>query len=227
MAPQHNKRNGSGQSPLVGRPISVTHPDKMPYWDYARNKYCRPEDYSFGSVDVVYWLCPIDPHHNSKQSIHHFLMHQADCMYCTRKPVLETYRLSTRFPELAREWHPEYNYHITPDTIEALNPRAVWWQCSKDKSHVFCAPIRSRTVDGLTCPFCSTPNIGQSKCFSKMRPTLAEDWDEEKNHRLRPIDVPADSPLVVHFVCRKTRHQQKPHTIRTAVKNATKKAWTV
>jgi hypothetical protein len=193
----------------------------MAFWDHARNKDLRPEAYSFGCPDVVYWCCPESADHFWKQSVSDFLKRQTDCMTCARKPVVESYRLSTRFPLLAREWHPMFNNHLSPDTVSALSTRVAWWKCSTNGNHVFCAPIRSRTEDGLACPFCAGGSIDKSQSFAAIRQHLVSHWDLEKNHLLRPDCVAANSPVIVHFICPETSHLEKPHTIRTSIQKAT------
>jgi hypothetical protein len=143
-------------------------------------------------------------------------------MYCARKPVLESLKLSTRFPKVAREWHPKFNRHLTPDNVLGLATQAAWWQCAKRKGHVFYAPIRSRTEDGLVCPFCYAHSIEIRNTFATKKTRLVKYWDEKKNFGLTPDDVPADSPIIVYFICPETANHKKPHTIRTSVNSATK-----
>jgi len=108
-------------------PITVTHPGKVKFWNYDLNDGRRPEDFHYGDDAVVAWVCPINPMHRWKQAVSNFLKRQTDCMYCARKPVRESLRLSTKYPELAREWHPTLNDHRSPDTILARDRRSAYW----------------------------------------------------------------------------------------------------
>lgn len=212
---------GSPPTPIIGPNITKTHTSKCDYWDHARNLY-KPEQYTYSCNDQAYWCCPKNKDHHWTQRIIDFLKRQTDCMFCARLPVKESIRLSVLFPKLAKEWHPDYNDHITPETIETRSARPVWWKCSKSSKHIYCAPVKSRTKDGLPCPFCAAKTSKIKNSFGQKHQDLTKYWNWERNHNLDPVTVSCDSPLIVYFHCQETMGSDDPHSIRTTVEKAAK-----
>lgn len=63
--------------------------------------------------------------------------------------------LAERFPEIVKEWHPNRNGNIAPETINSGSKRVVWWQC--EKGHEWEAAVCNRTnsKNHTACPECS------------------------------------------------------------------------
>ncbi len=197
-------------------PITETHADKLDFWDYKKNSH-SPRLYTYGMEDVVHWICPDNQGHTWEQRICDFLRRQTDCPFCARKSIPTTRSLASKYPKIAAEWHPTKNGHVSAYSALALSPSSVWWQCRKRKSHIFCAPIKSRTAGGLECPFCAARSVPVSKTFARVSKEEAAYWNEEKNHGLLPQDVSFDSPLVVCFDCPDNRGDENPHVIRASI----------
>lgn len=192
----------------------------MPYWDRSRNA-TDPEIYTYTNLTQIFWQCPDNETHAWQQPLANFLKRRKNCMFCARKVVPPTLRLSSRFPAVAREWHPTLNRHLTPDNVKSISERSAWWQCSKNTAHTYCAPIRSRTDRNLGCPFCAESTVDKSKVFESVAPKLSAFWDLERNDNLSPANIAADSEIIVYFICPTTADQDHPHTIRTSVFRAT------
>lgn len=202
---------------LLDGPITVTHPNKIQFWDYDRNSH-SPEDFGYKARVKVWWRC--ENNHRWHKSISEFLRRQTDCMWCSRKSVDTTQRLSKRFPKIAREWHEELNTHVSPETILSRSKRESWWQCSSDSSHVWRQPLRSRTLYGAGCPFCQPASEGTS--LASLHNDLAKHWDHERNHGLQPEHVLPDSDIVVYWLCQTNDEGAFGHKLQRTVKSFVK-----
>ena len=110
--------------------------------------------------------------------------------------------LAYRFPEIAKEWHPNKNGLLTPDKINWSSRRKVWWlgKCG----HEWLMSVGDRTVtftrkDGrirkqYNCPFCSNKRVGKGINDLQTRfPQIAEEWHTVKNGDLLPDSIMAGS----------------------------------
>ena len=90
-------------------------------------------------------------------------------------------------PELATEWNHEKNGHLKPAHFTANSGKKVWWMCSE--GHEWQASIKERNK-GQGCPYCSGRYaIKGENDLQTINPTLAKEWDYEKNCGLTPMDV--------------------------------------
>lgn len=63
--------------------------------------------------------------------------------------------------DLAKEWHPTKNGHITPNMVSLGASRKVWWLCSVCR-HEWEATISHR-ANGTGCPKCSIKKVSKAK----------------------------------------------------------------
>ena len=78
------------------------------------------------------------------------------CPFCAGKKPSVTNSLTSLYPEIAKEWHPERNGTLTPGQVVAGSNRKVWWRCTIDPSHSWEAKIVNRTKLGRGCPACKS-----------------------------------------------------------------------
>jgi len=60
--------------------------------------------------------------------------------------------LASRFPEIAKEWHPNKNGELTPLMVAPRSGKKVWWKCNKE--HEWEQTIHDRTRPSQ-CPKCN------------------------------------------------------------------------
>ena len=60
--------------------------------------------------------------------------------------------LATTDPDLAKQWHPEKNGRVSPETVRPASFKVYWWQC--EKGHEFQAAPVHRTRMNHPCPGC-------------------------------------------------------------------------
>lgn len=174
-------------------------------WVASRNYPHTPETVSFGSTKKFWWRCSqgheweASPNNRSKGQ---------GCPYCSNRRVLVGYNdLMSRFPEVAKEWHPYGNNGLGPEDVLYGSHKKVWWKCSQ--GHEWQATIANRTR-GRGCPICSRAEGVSKRSFAAVKrngslaevfPGLLEDWDWEKNE-ISPENISCASTRHVWWKCR-------------------------
>jgi len=132
------------------RDFASTHPELAAEWHPTFNRGHLPSEYSAGSAETVYWLCPIG---------HHYLQRIErrvagyKCSVCSRRTLVPGVNdLATTDPELVREWHSYLNWkkpnEIFPGTA------LYTWRCLREK-HVYEQSVPHRRKS-KGCPKCPT-----------------------------------------------------------------------
>jgi len=108
-------------------------------------------------------------------------------------------------PIVAAEWDTEKNIGISPEEYSGGSEKKVWWRCQKC-NHSWEAKIYSRT-EGHGCPKCGPKRVKSGiNDLATLSPSLAAEWDNEKNLPLRPTDVTGGSNKHVWWKCKKRGH---------------------
>ena len=103
--------------------------------------------------------------------------------------------------ELMAEWNWERNKDITPSQLTLGSSKKVWWKC--EKGHEWQAMIGNRNK-GSGCPYCSGRYaVKGENDLQTINPTLAKEWNYEKNNGLTPVDVMPNSDKKVWWKCSK------------------------
>ena len=148
-------------------------------WHPFLNDDFKPEHFSCGSEKEVWWLGKCG--HEWKTKIFVRALHDSGCPYCSNKKVLTGFNdLESKYPDVAKTWHPTKNADITPSTILYSTEKKVWWMC--EKGHEYEASVFSRTINQSRCPYCSNKEI--LKGFNDLEshfPNVAKEWHPTKN----------------------------------------------
>lgn len=153
--PTRRACQGSGCLYCAGKLVSpektlaVTHPELAKQW-HADNKL-TPYDISAGSGRSVLWKCPIASDHVWKAPINRRAK-TSGCSCCSGYTIVESNCLNTTHPDIAIQWHPTKNGHLTPRDVGAGSNRKFWWGCGK--GHEWQARCTKRAYDGRGCPIC-------------------------------------------------------------------------
>ncbi len=110
------------------------------------------------------------------------------------------HNLETNSPELLTEWDYEKNFPLVPSNFTKRSGRKVHWKC-RQVGHSWEATISSR-VGGTGCPYCKGLKASSEYNLAVKFPTIAEEWDYEKNHPLKPTDVTPFSGKKVFWRCK-------------------------
>ena len=201
-----SRQKGTGKCPICSNKKIVTgindlksqYPALMQQWHTRKNQGLDPSQISPGTHRSVWWIC--EHGHEWRAEIRTRTLGECSCPVCTGKKVKAGFNdLATKYPRIAKEWHPKKNADLTPEQVLGGSVRKVWWRCAK--GHEWRAEIASRCA-GLGCPICSNKIIvpGENDFASKY-PQIADEWDSEKNGALEPTQVSASSNRAVWWKC--------------------------
>ena len=185
---------------LGSNSLAAKYPSIASEWDYEKNKGLQPQDILAASGKKVWWKCPNG--HSYLASVGNKTSARGQgCPYCSSpvKKVLPGYNdLQTKYPEIAKEWHPTKNGALRPENVLGGSSRKVWWLCPN--GHEYEMRILSRTK-GNNCPYCSHQKIlaGYSD-LATTHPHLLAEWDYEKNDVL-PTEIGAGSEIKAWWKC--------------------------
>ncbi len=181
--------------------LSLNFPELAKEWHPTMNGDLTPADVSKGSGKKVWWRCEkfhdweAPPDHRSRGS---------GCPFCSGKYVSDLNRLSTRYPDIAKQWHPSKNGDVTSDDVSYGANKRVWWRC--ERRHEWDAVISSRTLDGVGCPYCAGQRVTDENRLSIHYPDVAKQWHPTKNGDVTPDDVPYRRNKKAWWICEK-RHE--------------------
>jgi hypothetical protein len=119
----------------------------------------------------------------------------------SRKVIIGINDLATKYPDVAKTWHPTLNGDLQPTDVTSKSGRKVWWQCSNNPNHEWQATVAGRS-NGSGCPYCSSIKIlpGYND-LATTDPELAKEWNYGKNDTLMPTDVSKGSNRKVWWIC--------------------------
>ena len=182
-------------------------------WDTEKNGALTPHDVTYGSNRKPWWRC--EKSHEWQAAVYTRTA-GAGCPYCAGKRVWHDGNdFSSRYPEIAAEWHPTKNGALSSSDVTPGTHRKVWWKCSA--GHEWQAEVKSR-VSGCGCPVCANrvvlPGFND---LATTHPALAAQWHPTKNNGLTPADVVAGTERRVWWRCGKNDR----HVWRAAVNSRT------
>lgn len=169
-------------------------------WDKEKNGNLTAREVSRGSHMKIWWRC--ERGHQWQAPVYTRTGAGSGCPYCTgRKLAPGEGSLATKFPELAKEWHPAKNVDLSPEEVPPATHRKVWWRCCK--GHEWQARINSRTR-GAGCPICTNRKVklGEND-LATTHPDLAAQWHPIKNGELTPQNIVAGNRRKVWWQCPK------------------------
>lgn len=175
----------------------LSNPEIAQEWNYEKNGHLKPENVTPNSDKMVWWKCV---HEHEWQAIIGNRNKGSGCPYCSGKKVLKGYNdLLTVNPMVAIEWDYEKNGELKPENFTSNSGEKVWWRCGK--GHEWQATINNRS-NGTGCPYCSNKKvlIGYND-LQTINPTLAQEWNHEKNGELKPENFTSNSGTLVWWKC--------------------------
>jgi len=178
--------------------ILITNPKVAAEWNYEKNSNLKPEHVTSNSNKKVWWRC--NKGHEWQATIDNRNKGNG-CPYCSgRYAVKGENDLQTVNPTLAKEWNYEKNNELAPIDVTPYSSKKVWWKCNK--GHEWQATIKHRN-NGSGCPYCASRKV--LKGFNDLQtvnPTLAREWNHEKNNGLTPVDVMPNSHKKAWWKCK-------------------------
>ena len=90
---------------------------------------------------------------------------------------------------------------MAPDKISYGCHEKAWWQCSINPEHVWPASIKSRSLLGRGCPYCSGRLPTKETCLATKNPEIAKEWNYKKNGKITPDNISFSSNKEFRWVC--------------------------
>lgn len=191
----------SGQRVVQGvNDLESRYPDVAKEWSYARNSDVVPTDITWGSNKKFWWRC-VKCNHEWQARVSDRTRDHNGCPACgNRKLASGINDLATKYPEIAKEWHPTKNGDLKPENIKYISKDKVWWVCAK--GHEYKQAVNLKTLRGAGCPICSSHRVlAKFNDLATKYPEIAKEWHLTKNGDLKPSDVLSKSKLKVWWLC--------------------------
>lgn len=199
------------------RPLSEFFPKLSSEWHSAKNGNLSPEDVTSGSNQRVWWRCSTVPSHEWQAPIKNRTRLNRGCPKCawrSKHPTNE-HNLASKFPVLAKQWHPDKNGELRPQDVTPGSMKRIWWQCLAEAPHVWQSTVCNRTTrqpDGR-CPKC-TGSVSEKNSLAAVHAEIATEWHPSKNGMLTPAGVSRASGKLVWWQCPKNPNHEWEAIIR-------------
>lgn len=180
--------------------LAETHPEIAQQWHSTKNGDLTPSDVTYGSDKKVWWKCPKGDDHEWISSVQKRTSGRK-CPVCSNKKAVLSNCLATKYPEIAKNWHPTKNGDLTPYNVLPKSNKKVWWKCPEGDDHEFYSTISTLILQNVDCPVCAGREVRDSNCLAKTFPEIASEWHPTKNGDLTPYDVTSGSGKKVWWKC--------------------------
>jgi hypothetical protein len=134
--------------------LASLYPALAVQWHPTKNGDLTPDQVVAGSHEKAWWKCPNGTDHEWDAVVKSRTRGTPGCPFCDNQRLSITNSLTSRYPEIAKEWHPHKNGTLSPEQLIAGTAKRVWWRCSINSSHEWEALISNRTQHGVGCPAC-------------------------------------------------------------------------
>ncbi len=183
--------------------LAKTHPHLIQEWHPTKNAPLNPSDVTAGSSKKVWWQCPKEKDHVWFTQIKLRALKGYGCAACRGLIVVPSNSLATRYPEIAKEWHPTKNDTFTAFDVVPGASKKVWWKCDQGDDHEWISTVNNRIACKSKCPVCSGDKATISNCLATKNPEIAKEWHPTKNGDLTPFNVVPRSNKKVWWKCPK------------------------
>lgn len=188
----------------IEKSIVVSNPEILKEWDFEKNGFLKPENFTHGSSVEVWWVCkngcsylmPICNKTRKRKGREK----KNGCPYCDGLKVCDLNSLATVNPKIASEWHPTKNGNLTPNDVRPHSDKKVYWLCS-DNKHTYDATISNKSK-GQICPYCTGHKVDESNSLTVLNSELASEWHPTKNNLLTSDNVTPKSEKIIWWECK-------------------------
>ena len=178
----------------------------MSEWNWEKNNAIGmfPDKLKEQSNKIVWWKCPTCNH--EWESAVYRRTNAIWCPQCWKTEQHTPHKpnkgesFADLFPNIAKEWNLDKNLPLLPSDVKPRASQNVWWRCQL--GHEWQAKVTDR-VTGNGCPYCSNRKaLAGFNDLATINPSLASEWDYEKNYPLLPTQVTAGSKKKVWWHCK-------------------------
>lgn len=132
--------------------LAATQPSIAAEWHPTKNGALTPADVVAGSARRVWWRCRRRSEHEWCASVTNRCLRRSGCPYCSGRSASPDHCLARSRPDLASEWHREYNGKLSPQSVTPRSSQNVWWKCAH--GHEWRARVETRARRRSGCPVC-------------------------------------------------------------------------
>ena len=152
--------------------LASVHPELIPEWS-EKNLPLTPDKITFGSNKRVWWKGACG--HEWETSVKARSKGEK-CPICSGARVIEGINdLATLKPLLAQEWSKKNK--LKPTEVSVASHKKIIWKCKH--GHEWEASVKSRTVNGTGCPYCSHNKVlAGFNDLASQYPDIAAEWSD-------------------------------------------------
>jgi len=143
------------------------YPNLIKEFHSTKNGNLKPEEFTHGSNQKVWWKCPKGEDHEWVSTINN-RSNGDNCPFCSGRKVSRSNNLHVSNSKVASEWHLSKNGNLKPENFTYGSKTKVWWRCHKVEGHEWEATINNRG-NGSGCPYCSQRDKNKIK-----KPSMAQ-----------------------------------------------------
>jgi hypothetical protein len=194
--------------PPLEKSLLKTHPKIAETWDYERNDPLKPEMFTYGSEQIMLWLC--DEGHDYDMSIKRRSRGE-NCPYCisssgSRRRVGFGNDLKSLYPKIVEEyWDFEHN-EIEPSKVSPGSHKRAYFKCTgqnppHEKGCYFDQEIRIFVKWGVRCPYCDGKRVGFGNDLETHHPDITKEFHPTKNGEISPKDIHRGTSKKYWWIC--------------------------
>jgi predicted secreted protein len=173
----------SNRKVVLSNCLQTTHPEIAKQWHPTKNGDLTALNVVAGATKKIWWKCDKGHDHEWITGVN-ARTQGTNCPICSNKKVVLSNCLQTTHPEIAKQWHPTKNGHLTPFDVMIGTSKQIWWKCDKADDHEWATKQRMRRNGKVSiCPFCSGHKTTFSNSLEKLRPEIAKEWHPKKNKK--------------------------------------------
>ena len=176
------------------------YPDLLEEWDYSKN-VIDPFNLTIKKSTKIWWKCQ---QKHSWEAVFSSRIRGKGCPYCSNQKVLIGFNdLETRYPDVAKLWHPAKNNNRKPSEVLAGGNKSFWWlgKCG----HAWESSVW-KAIKGKGCSYCSGRAILQGfNDLETLYPELLSEWDYAINDN-KPNQYRPGSGVKVWWKCKNYNH---------------------
>ncbi len=194
--------------------LQVINPTLSKQWHPAKNFKLTPKDVTPNSGKKVWWKCE---HGHEWQALINNRRKGTGCPFCSGRFATDDNNLSTLYPAIAKQWHPEKNLELKPTGVTPGSHKKVWWSCLE--GHEWKSTVKNRVI-GRGCPYCAGKIPTNLNNFEEVFPHVAMEWHPKKNKNRFPKEFMPQSNKKVWWKCSRGHEWQARIQDRTMGKNS-------
>lgn len=140
-----------------------------------KNANLKPEDFTTGMNQRVWWKCPAGADHEWQATVSSRATLHTGCPFCANRRISKTNSLASE-KSVARDWHPTKNKPLTPATVLKCGQNLLHWRCHKCECEWQSSALTRVTLKS-GCPECSRRKGERSNLSARERQEILKQLD--------------------------------------------------